>query len=454
MARLKQNNVKQGPKQESRGNQKNNWTLEKRGITQNEFSKLRGTLFKQAGSSGAWRLAKPKVFKFAAIAYFYYDVNEEKGSPPLKLERVVRIFVQLSNRLYFDDVENGLGMTGLVEWEYDKLNPDRSAVDAAKACYAVIGNCQSWVAAGDLTLKGAKSRVTPKSPIKVARGRGTRRQSGSEDDSTDPSNPEEEFGDSNEEDDDEVSGENWEKNDAFSLESDDALSPRMREAKKRKQMQKKRDGKKQKRQGEMGEILSALKNQSKENQKIYNAFKKIAAEVEAIKKSGTYESSANVGKPIQVPFRMPSLEDTKDNATALKKCLIKKSRLNVPSEDVAGNRDLQLPEDNELKLPAKISHSDVHPYETSRPDVNSKGVGEQLEKPLLVESEIAATYAEDEQEKLGSSDVENGNILPNTEPGVEKDDKGSTLSVFQDTAITALKMTRLLLRESLRQTTL
>jgi hypothetical protein len=153
MARLKQNNVKQEPKQEWRGNQKNNWTLEKRGITQNEFSKLRGTLFKQAGSSGAWRLAKPKVFKFAVIAYFYYDVNEEKGSTPITLERVVRIFVQLSNGLYFDDVENGLVMKGLVEWEYDKLNPDRSAVDAAKACYAVIGNCQSWVTAGDLTLK-------------------------------------------------------------------------------------------------------------------------------------------------------------------------------------------------------------------------------------------------------------------------------------------------------------
>jgi len=238
------------------------------------------------------------------------------------------------------------------------------------------------------------------------------------------------------------------------LESDDALSPRMREAKKRKQMQKKRDGKKQKRQGEMGEILSALKNQSKENQKIYNDFKKIAAEVEAIKKSGTYESSAKVGEPIQVPFCMPSLEDTEDNATAVKKHLIQKSRPNVPSKDVAENRGLKLLEYNELKLPAKISHSDVHPCETSCPDVNSKGVGEQLEKPLLVESEIAATYAEDEQEKLGSSDVENGNILPNTEPGVEKDDKGSTLSVFQDTAITALKMTRLLLRESLRQTTL
>jgi len=123
MARSKQNNVTQEPKQESRGNQKNNWTLEKRGITQNEFSKLRGTLFKQAGSSGAWRLAKPKVFKFAAIAYFYHDVSEEKGSQPIKLEWVVHVFVQLSNRLYFDDVENGLGMKGLVEWEYDKLNP-------------------------------------------------------------------------------------------------------------------------------------------------------------------------------------------------------------------------------------------------------------------------------------------------------------------------------------------
>jgi len=152
MTRLKQNNVKQEPKQESRGNQKNNWTLEKRGIAQNEFSKLRGTLFKQAGSSGAWRLAKPKVFKFAAIAYFYCDVSEDKSSQPVKLEPVVGIFVQLSDRMYFDDVENGLEMKGLVEWEYDKLNPNRSAVDAAKACCAVFGNCQSWVTAGNLML--------------------------------------------------------------------------------------------------------------------------------------------------------------------------------------------------------------------------------------------------------------------------------------------------------------
>jgi hypothetical protein len=61
--------------------------------------------------------------------------------------------VQLFNRLYFDDVENKLGRTDLVEWEYDKLNPDRSAADASIACYAVIGNCQSWVTAEDLTLK-------------------------------------------------------------------------------------------------------------------------------------------------------------------------------------------------------------------------------------------------------------------------------------------------------------
>ena len=83
-------------------------------------------------------------------------------------------------------------------------------------------------------------------------------------------------------------------------------------------------------------------------------------------------------------------------------------------------------EDNELKLPAKIEY----PYKTSRPDVKSKGVGEQLEKPLLVQSKIAATHAEDKQEKLGTSDAENGRIIPNKEPGMEKDDKGSTLSFF------------------------
>jgi len=153
MARMIQVSAKQESKQESRGNQKNNWALEKRGITLAEFSKLKGTLFKQTGSSGAWRLAKPKLFKFAAVAYFYFNNNDEKSSPPNKCERVLRIFVQLNNRLYFDDVETNLGMKGLVEWEYDKLNPDRSAVDAAKACYAVIGNCQSWMTAGDLTLK-------------------------------------------------------------------------------------------------------------------------------------------------------------------------------------------------------------------------------------------------------------------------------------------------------------
>ena len=98
-------------------------------------------------------ISKTQLCKFAAVAFFYFDVNEEKSSPPIKCERVLRIFVQLFNRLYFDDVGKKLGMTDLVEWEYDKLNPDRSAVDAAKACYAVIGNCQSWVTAGDLTLK-------------------------------------------------------------------------------------------------------------------------------------------------------------------------------------------------------------------------------------------------------------------------------------------------------------
>ena len=84
-------------------------------------------------------------------------------------------------------------------------------------------------------------------------------------------------------------------------------------------MQKKRDGKKQKRQGEMAELLSALKEQSKENQEIYNGFMNLAAEVDAIKKSGTYESSAKLGEPIKVPFRMPSLEDiTKNDCIILK----------------------------------------------------------------------------------------------------------------------------------------
>jgi hypothetical protein len=132
---------------------KREWTLEKWGITMADFSKLKKTLFKQTGTSGAWRLAKPKKFKFVAIAYFYFDVNEEKSSASIKCKRVVRIFVQLFSRLYFDDVETSLGMQDLVEWDYNKLNPDRSAVDASKACYAVIGNCQSWVTAGDLTLK-------------------------------------------------------------------------------------------------------------------------------------------------------------------------------------------------------------------------------------------------------------------------------------------------------------
>jgi hypothetical protein len=95
MAKMKQVSAKEEPKQESRGHQKNNWALEKRGITMADFSKLKKTLFKQTGTSGAWRLAKPKKFKFAAIAYFYFDINEEKSSAPIRCERVVRIFVQL-----------------------------------------------------------------------------------------------------------------------------------------------------------------------------------------------------------------------------------------------------------------------------------------------------------------------------------------------------------------------
>ena len=87
-------------------NQKNNWVVEKHGVDKQDFLDLRSKLFKNKG--GALDLKDKEFYTFATIAYFFLDPQDgpqdETGDAPSDCIRVLRVFLQLKNRKYLDDV--------------------------------------------------------------------------------------------------------------------------------------------------------------------------------------------------------------------------------------------------------------------------------------------------------------------------------------------------------------
>jgi len=134
-------------------NQKNNWVVERHDVTKQEFLNLKSKLFKTKG--GALDLKDKEFFTFAAISYFFLDPKNDPDDEavPSDCIRVLRIFLQLKNRKYLDDVIERLGINDLQEYSYDPLQEDETAIDAKKAFYSVVGNCQDKAFAGILRTK-------------------------------------------------------------------------------------------------------------------------------------------------------------------------------------------------------------------------------------------------------------------------------------------------------------
>ena len=134
-------------------NQKNNWVLEKRNVEKQDFLVLRSNLFKT--NRGALDLKDKEFYTFAAISYFFFDEqndpqNDTSDAPCI---RILRVFLQLKNRKCLEDVMAKLGIDELEEYNYDPLEDSETAVDAKKAFYAVVGNCQELAYAGSLRIK-------------------------------------------------------------------------------------------------------------------------------------------------------------------------------------------------------------------------------------------------------------------------------------------------------------
>ena len=134
-------------------NQKNNWVLEKCNVDKQDFLDLRSNLFKN--NRGALDLKDKEFYTFAAISYFFFDEQDDPqddtGDAPCI--RILRVFLQLKNRKYLEDVMAKLEIDELEEYNYDPLEDSETAVDAKKAFYAVVGNCQAMAFAGSLRIK-------------------------------------------------------------------------------------------------------------------------------------------------------------------------------------------------------------------------------------------------------------------------------------------------------------
>jgi hypothetical protein len=134
-------------------NQKNNWVLEKRNVEKQDFLVLRSNLFKT--NRGALDLKDKEFYTFAAISYFFFDETgdpiEDAGDEPCI--RILRVFLQLKTRRHLDDVMAKMEIEEMEEYDYDPLEDSETAVDAKKAFYAVVGNCQELAYAGSLRIK-------------------------------------------------------------------------------------------------------------------------------------------------------------------------------------------------------------------------------------------------------------------------------------------------------------
>lgn len=133
-------------------NQKNNWAIQKEDVTKEEFLSLRSHLFKE-NTDGDLVLKKDGFFSFVAISYFWYDPEEKDNDMPNGCVRMLRVFLQLKSRKYLEDVEAALGIDNLIEYAYDPVEDDDTAIDAKKAFYSVVGNCQNMAFAGILRTK-------------------------------------------------------------------------------------------------------------------------------------------------------------------------------------------------------------------------------------------------------------------------------------------------------------
>ena len=81
------------------------------------------------------------------MTFFFFldpqdDPVDDTGYVPSNCIRVLRVFLQLKNRRYLDDVMTKLGIDELEEYHYDPLEEDETAIDAKKTFYSVVGNCQ------------------------------------------------------------------------------------------------------------------------------------------------------------------------------------------------------------------------------------------------------------------------------------------------------------------------
>ncbi len=89
--------------------------------------------------------------------FFFFDEQDDPqddtGDAPSVCIRILRVFLQLKNRKYLEDVMAKLGIDELEEYHYDPLEDSKTAVDAKKAFYAVVGNCQAMAFMGSLRIK-------------------------------------------------------------------------------------------------------------------------------------------------------------------------------------------------------------------------------------------------------------------------------------------------------------
>ena len=70
--------------------------------------------------------------------------QDETTDAPSDCIRVLRVFLQLKNRKYLDDVVGKLGIDELEEYQYDPLEEDETAIDAKKHFMQLLETAKLW----------------------------------------------------------------------------------------------------------------------------------------------------------------------------------------------------------------------------------------------------------------------------------------------------------------------
>jgi len=79
---------------------------------------------------------------------------DDTGDVPSDCIRVLRVFLQLTNRKYLDDVMAKLGISKLEEYHYDLLEEDETAIDAKKSILFSCWELPRYGICGHLENKG------------------------------------------------------------------------------------------------------------------------------------------------------------------------------------------------------------------------------------------------------------------------------------------------------------